>query len=343
MENKNWLELFYQGDSNNVIAQKLKMGRNNLIKNYIIPHFGFNPANTERLFLVHKKELDGLIHLYQTKTILSFKDVCKTSKLNYLLISKYFKRNGIKVTQTGRDSQSYIGNHNVFSNIDNELSAYLLGFFLADGHLEFTKEKSYCIRVGVAIQDSHILHLFKKGFNAPKYNIRVNSDGTASLAMRSFKVGTDLVEMGVDSHKTTTLHKLPDCNKEVIHHMIRGYFDGDGCMSVSKRLCGNRLNGYNKQFSIASGNRMILEDICKYMNLNEKCIYHKPPETLFVKGHVANFKDSYYISIRHTDIITKIYNYLYKDSTYYFKRKKDKFELAMLNSSQIDAVLQGDL
>ena len=338
-----WLQLFYQGKSNAKIASELKMGRKNLVKNYVIPHFGFNPTNTERLHLIHKQELDDLITLYKTKTNLSFKDVCNTSELNYSLISKYFDKLNVKRTFKGRDISSYVDNHDLFFDINSELEAYLLGFFLADGHLEHTKEETYAIRIGVQIADSHILELYKKALHSPKYSIRVNNDNTASLVFRSYKIGQTLMKMGIDSHKTHTLKALPKINPDLIHHLIRGYFDGDGCISVCARREGNRLNGYNKQFSIAAGNIDILTDICRHLHIDTKNILYKEAIVTNVQGHSANFKPSYNISIRDTATIILLHNFLYKDATYYFKRKKDKFDLAMLNSSEINAVLQGNL
>lgn len=252
----------------------------------------------------------------------------------------YVKHCGLKIKSLSEVSR-FIGDENFFDIIDSEIKAYLLGFFAADGHIEKRKDyDSYTLRVGVQLNDYHILKLYTKYIS--QETVISCKKNMATIAITSKKIGEDLLKLGYDNQKTYTAKKLPCLDEHVMRHFIRGYFDGDGSVILRARRVRNRLSGYNREFSITAFNKSVLDDIASYLKVNCK-IEEKSPIVHTLKGRKANFKTSYSLVVNSKESLEKIYNYLYDNATFFFKRKRDKFELCFLDTNKIEAALQGNL
>ncbi|MEK6881079.1 MAG: hypothetical protein AABY22_15780, partial [Nanoarchaeota archaeon] len=118
--------------------------------------------------------------------------------------------------------------------------------------------------------------------------------------------------------KFPTENQVPE---NLISHFIRGIFDGDGSIYICKRPKNTRnpRKGGDKSLTFVGGfNITGSKDIC----LSIKKIL----ESNNIETNLGTRFKSFYISTAGTFKILKIYNYLYKDSTVFLKRKKDKFE-----------------
>lgn len=109
------------------------------------------------------------------------------------------------------------------------------------------------------------------------------------------------------------LLKLPNLDMKLVHHFIRGYFDGDG--SVYRQKLGNTKMGIG-----GTGFNMIT-DIVKVLysskiTVNMTCKY----------AGVGRRKQDYYILYTSSDKTSKQFaNYIYEDcGDLYVKRKYDK-------------------
>jgi hypothetical protein len=142
--------------------------------------------------------------------------------------------------------------NDAFFELDNENSFYWAGFFAADGNV--SKEND--INLGLSSKDIIHLEKFKLATNATapiisqtiKANIidgvKVKEDKSFSLIrFRSHKMSNDLIRFNVIPNKTK-IYDLPDwmISHPLIHHFIRGYFDGDGWFSIKSK------NKWNKQY-----------------------------------------------------------------------------------------------
>ena len=216
----------------------------------------------------------------------------------------YIKRLGFKV-KSFSEARQLCHNENFFENIDSEIKAYLLGFFAADGHIEKrTDYCSYSLRVGVQLNDSHILKLYLKHIS--KDSVISCKKNLASIAITSKKIGEDLLKLGYDNNKTYTTKNIPDLPIDLMYHFIRGYFDGDGSCVLQVRRVGNRLSGYNREFNITAYNKSILEKIALVLNIKSFDINLIEAKSLMVKEHVANFKDSYSLTVNNKDDLKDI-------------------------------------
>lgn len=119
-----------------------------------------------------------------------------------------------------------------------------------------------------------------------------------------------LNSLGCTPKKSLTL-KFPDENvfksKDLIRHFIRGYFDGDGCISYG-----------NKEHTIPTyqilGTKEFLETVMKYLNVEE---------TLF-HNHYEKDNLTMYIRSSSRKAMELLHN-LYDNCSIYLKRKYDRF------------------
>ena len=221
------------------------------------------------------------------------------------------------------------GRHNFFSSIKTELQAYLLGFYTADGSID---EKRKTLRVELQKGDSEIVYLFKdsisedarlyqtkeKDFMGPRGKV-IHAHGNIGVDITSAQLCQDLVNLGIGYRKSYEDLKLPNIDKSLIRHFIRGYFDGDGCICGYIRNDNRNPNyprkGFRRQFDICAKKSSLLLDIQQFFsnyNIKINITYEK--------------RDNMYrIRTSSKKEIFKIYQLLYKDSNFYLTRKFNKF------------------
>jgi intein-encoded DNA endonuclease-like protein len=111
--------------------------------------------------------------------------------------------------------------------------------------------------------------------------------------------------------------KLIWLEHKLISHFIRGYFDGDGCISINEKT-----NTFQVQFI---GTESLLTSINGILVMN--CDINLAKLGLNHKNNSNNIRTLGYGG-RHN--IKKIYDYLYNEAHIYMLRKKNKFEIITL-------------
>lgn len=231
-------------------------------------------------------------------------------------------------------------NHEYFDVIDSEIKAYLLGFFLADGCIDGSKHKSgeYCNRLGVhnSIDDEPIINLFHSEI-CPESNIdRSNSQNGAKF--RKPQVGI----RWSSKHMTSVLiDKYNFCrnkayNKEfafpfetipneLVRHFIRGFFDGDGSVDFAKVITLGGVETTRFQYSFTCNSLPftqqlsdIISNICEGVSGSISHINGKTTDWFQLRFDTKRINP---VEKRYA-----FYEYLYKDSTVFLQRKKDKFD-----------------
>lgn len=204
-------------------------------------------------------------------------------------------------------------NENYFENIDTEDKAYFLGFIMADGCILKNRNT---LKIIINKKDKHILEDFSKciDFKGSIYT-PLTRNHMCSISMSNIKLKNDLNKLGIISNKTKTL-ELPIIRKDLYRHLLRGFFDGDGCI----RLKEDSREG-------KGGKRGDLRFVCASQNLLNQINEHFNKEigTNLNKlyGQYDTFK---YLGWSGFRDIESIYNYLYKNSNYYLIRKKLIFD-----------------
>lgn len=181
-------------------------------------------------------EIASFISLY-TEENKTLADIRRLTGWSERTISKYLKSNDIKVKLVN-GNQQYTLNKHVFDRIDNEQSAYWLGFLMADGCVRSYKRKNGKLRSVTTImlhrQDINHLHKFNH-FISGKYPIKdYKTTSGPSIEVANKQICDALIEKGCTPAKSHTLDfptYLPD---HLISAFLRGYFDGDGSINIPK-------------------------------------------------------------------------------------------------------------
>ena len=131
---------------------------------------------------------------------------------------------------------------------------------------------------------------------------------SSGVYIYSEKIYEDLVNKGCFNCKSLILEPPKNINKEFIPHFIRGYFDGDGC--ITNYLQRNKIN--TKIKILGTLNFLNWINISLFENNISFRKVDKQTDKIFRIQY--NTKD-----------VIGIYNYFYKDSHRFLERKKEKF------------------
>lgn len=251
-----------------------------------------------------KQELDFLILNYK-----KFSKKELSEKLNKSIDSIYSKykvllRDNFVIKGYKR---KHTFNEQYFDEINTEEKAYFLGFILADGYIYNG------LRIEIHSKDIELLEKFKLSINYTGNIIKRKNRNTVLLRLCSKYLEKSLEKYGIIPAKTY-IAKFPCCvSDNLIHHFIRGHFDGDGSVNSIKTSASNiyRLNIVGTENLLVSIQNILIQkaNITKtkffYVNRDKKIV-------MMTYGGRLN--------------INKIYKYLYKDSNIFLQRKKEIFE-----------------
>lgn len=210
-------------------------------------------------------------------------------------------------------------NRDFFKVIDTEAKAYFLGLLYADG-----SNSGSVITISLQEEDGYILEKLKECINHT-YDLyfwkspNPNWKNKVKLSIGSVNLANDLIKLGCIPRKSLVL-KFPTEDQvpnHLIHHFIRGYFDGDGCISYRKRKTPiKNKDKHIGQFSFTSS-RFFIEKLREILN------------NIDIKTTLTKrFSDceAYTLLSAGWRKIYRLHKFLYKDATIFLTRKKDKIE-----------------
>ena len=206
-------------------------------------------------------------------------------------------------------NKKYVVNDNYFEVIDTEYKAYWLGFLYADGYVRMKNNRSGELKLKLCLKDRKHIELFRKCLESThpikdgnsyviKDNKRYESE-YSTFSIYNTKMVNDLFNLGCLNNKTFKI-RMPVIEESLIRHFIRGYFDGDGYISLNKNSasCG------------ITSNELFLIDILKIINY----------------GKISKRKNIHDLIFYHKNNIENFYILLYENSNIYLNRKKEIFE-----------------
>jgi hypothetical protein len=153
-------------------------------------------------------------------------------------VCRILKRNNIEIRPGEINKRHYKVNLDYFENIDTEEKAYFLGFLYADGSLS---SKGNDVRIVLHPKDIDILERFSKIIYGTVKLEETAPDEAGRIYKRfcvtAKKLHDDLTKWGCTPNKTFTI-RFPKnlLSDDLLRHFIRGYFDGDGCISIANTL-----------------------------------------------------------------------------------------------------------
>lgn len=260
------------------------------------------------------EQVNEIIRLY-TIDNMSMTNISKKFNVTESTIRTRLIRNNIKIRSKSEFSRKFPLNQSFFEKIDSERKAYWLGFLYADGAVYKHKHGSY-FHLTLNNLDKHMVEQFKKDLETT-INLRTNKNNQTGLMINSNKMVQDLINLGCMPCKTFKI-KFPTIKQvptHLIHHFIRGYFDGDGsvCFSEKKNRIEVKIIS-NEDFCYALQNT--IGQLCNI----SKFYKYKVCETKYSKQFYTN------IGFGSSSSICNFYNFIYKDASIYLKRKRDIFD-----------------
>lgn len=231
-------------------------------------------------------------------------------------IRDILKRNSIDLRGVQDVNRKYHFDEHFFDNVDTEDKAYFLGLLYADGCVQSDRSR---ITLFLQKRDIDILEKFKKCLQHTKrlkYTKAKDFKGLPYVSQPQFGLVIDsrimhtaLLKLGCIPRKSLILTFPSETSvpKYLYQHFIRGYFDGDGCIYLSKdkkrvafELVGTR--------DFMTGIQTIL---IQSIGLSQTKLKQQ--------------NKIYYLVYGGRNECLKIRNYLYQDATVYLNRKYNKF------------------
>jgi ribosomal protein L20A (L18A) len=276
---------------------------------------------TKEILECEYKEL-GSMQKIANKLNVSIDSVYKYMKLYHIEYKKHYT--GI-----------YNCNENFFKEETPE-SFYVAGFLAADGSLQ-QRKYSKIVKICLSKKDKQHLEkiksILKSNHPIKEYQVKPTKKSKISgycveIQIVSNTLFDDLARFNIIPKKTF-VYCIPEwiINHQLVNHFMRGYFDGDGCVSwcglgdgrTIRQLYFNILG--TKLFLEAYQN--ILEHNCQ-LNHNNLC----QKDNVFSLSYSGN------------NIIQRIGNFLYKDATIYLERKYDQINLLLKHHNYQKALAQ---
>lgn len=261
-----------------------------------------------------KSEIEELIKMYETGEY-NFKQLDIHFDRGLGTCRGLLERRGHKAKSISEINRKYSLNEEYFNIIDSENKAYFLGFLYADG-CNFPEGTR--IVIGLAEKDKEILDKFNilLNYSRPLQYRKPTNNSAAQyvLTISSKKISNKLSELGVVKAKSLILTFPNWLDSKLYNHFIRGYFDGDGCITSSSP---NRNKGGKKsdvKWSIVGTEDFVSEVqkiMIKELDLN--------------KTRIKKHRNAFYLEYKGGKQIRRIKEWLYNNSTIFLERKYNKF------------------
>lgn len=199
------------------------------------------------------------------------------------------------------------------NQVSNELEAYLIGFFYADGCVSKFEHDAYrTFRVTLSEKDRDYLQWIADVINEhlhTTYSLKyISSNKAYSLSVYKSEFIKHLVNLGITKNKTYendafVFNNIPI---DLRRHFIRGYFDGDGSISFyqKKNRCHVGIVSLNHQ--LISAIQEYVYDIFRF-------------GTIRIDRQYSRYQICGNVSTR------KFLDWLYIDANYYMQRKYNKY------------------
>lgn len=238
----------------------------------------------------------------------------------------------LKAERMGMKKSIYACDYDYFHTINAEDKAYWLGFLSADGWI-YTNKKTGGCATGVEIQYGDIKHLEKlnKCLNSnylitdrwrqcifPHNNNSGKLHHTCTLRIFSTIMYEDLVDKGFTNNKSFD-YSMPKIETDFIRDYVRGYFDGNGCLTYTD---------HSFSVSICTASKQLLEDFEYVLNI----VGFHPNIVTRISEYGTPL---YIISLNRHNEKLDFLDWIYKDCNMYLDRKYNKYIKVINNKTRI--------
>lgn len=267
------------------------------------------------------KEFIEKIFVEKQKDKLTYKDIYNKYGIH---VEYWFKKYGFLIP-----NKKAIENRNKLSELNwdgkeikNEWQAYYIGLMMSDGCIISGND---CAKLKLTNKDGEkdLLEYLQNKLEKSPRGLSVEKNAY-KLLIYSTEFVKNLENLGIYYNKTYKDLHIPEMDKNLLRHFIRGYFDGDGTVFYDRQ--------YLKS-NICSISKIILEEIQNILTENkiESSIDIEIREGKSLKlpqgTETISCKNMYRLYVRKKESLEKFKEFMYKDSTVCLTRKFKKFYL----------------
>lgn len=229
-------------------------------------------------------------------------------KITYAIVALTLSRNEIKANKSKMPKRKEYS-ENYFEIIDNHDKSYFFGLICADGGV---CDKIGRLRISLKSTDGYLIEIFGKQICS---NLKIgkfkpsNGSEQTNIQVYSKKMVDDLMKLGCLPKKSLTM-QMPNIPKEYFWSFMRGYFDGDGWITISE----------TKRISYKQAGIIGSIPFLKHINLLLKDLYGI--NSCF---HIPKGKEFATLTISKQSHVLLFRNLMYKDGLVHMKRKFNAF------------------
>lgn len=203
-----------------------------------------------------------------------------------------------------KNQRKYKVNDNFFKKID-EKSSYILGLWAADGHIRGNQLS--------LTQNKKDIYIMKRILKEMESNnpLNIHYSNNIYFNIHSNDIVNDIKKIFGDFNKKTFDLNFPNIENKYLPDFIRGFFDGDGCITYQK-------NEKCYTSSIISASEIFINKLFKILNDNIEDF-----------GGKLKINKGYHVLVMGVNDTRRLGKYIYKNidnSSLYLKRKKEKFD-----------------
>jgi len=190
---------------------------------------------------------------------------------------------GDKISKSKRNTSINI---DLFKKWSKDMS-YVLGVLAADGCISITN-KRYDIKLGVWEKDKKWLESIRNILGKTLKIRKHKNTNCLDLCFGCKEMVNDLIKLGITPRKSQTL-MFPKIPNKYLWDFIRGYFDGDGFVIISKRK-EIRIGFTSSKYFIKQLQDIVQKEInhnITFYLLNNKKIKHKNTACCETSGYYA--------------------------------------------------------
>lgn len=219
--------------------------------------------------------------------------------------------------------QKKIKKHSVNSDFFKKWTdqmAYTLGFIAADGNVCHSGRAH---TLHIACDDKDVIEKIKiaMSYGGPIHlKLRPNEKVSYSLRICDPVIFSDLLALNITERKSLTLEPPKEIPSRYLKDFIRGYFDGDGSVSLRDIPYPSKLvvNFYTASLPMAQFLHTEMNNILGdtfNSNIHMRLAHQKTPYYVISLGHKA---------------AVELFHFMYKKSTIFLERKRNKFLAGMI-------------
>lgn len=235
-------------------------------------------------------------------------------------VNLWLKKAGVPRRSSGR---LYLAREDFFDRVDTEVKAYLLGLLFADG-CNHRSERSGT--VSLDLLDRELVELARDALypnrDMPiKVRERQGMVPVFCLRVGSYRLSDAPSNLGMVPRKSLVLEFPTQVPDALLVHFIRGYFDGDGCLTRSRDRNSNGFLRFSwRMLGTPQFLSKVQEVLTASVGVRSSIRRNRSVSELYVSGNRQ---------------VLRVTEWLYKNATVFLQRKRNTHqELKILQAGK---------